>query len=268
MADKTELIRQRMALKREALRQKLDALEDRTLGIVKETTDAVVQVAETVEDTVQSAKKAVSKTVRKSAHMLDVSRQVDHHPWAMVGGAVAAGFFASWLVSRGTSRPGPTTEMTTGMSGSSREPPVYYSATEPYAADKPQYATPSEPATERGSQSNWLSGLMQTFAPTLDTLKHLAIGTGMAVARDMVLQAVPPQLSGQLNEVFKDLTQRLGGDELPEPDLETHSQAQSRQTDQPASETTQPRWEQDRAGEPRQGKKRPHGNGRQHELKR
>jgi len=43
MANKTELIRAKMERTRESLRQKLDALEDRTLGVVKQTGEAVAR---------------------------------------------------------------------------------------------------------------------------------------------------------------------------------------------------------------------------------
>lgn len=260
MADKTELIRQRMAFKREALSEKLDALEDRTLGVVKETTDAVVQVAETVEDTVQSAKKAVTKTVRKSVHMLDIPRQVDRHPWAMMGGAVATGFFASWLVSRGTR----SSESGAGR----RESNVYYSGAEPYAENRPQYATPSRPSQpaqpERPSQPGWLSGLWQTFAPSLDTLKQMAIGTTVAVARDLVLQNVPAVLKDQLNDAFNGLSERLVGEPLPEAKTQEPAQSETK----PTSEATTPRWDQERERERRHHKKKSHGNGHHREARR
>lgn len=256
MADKTELIRQRMAQKREGLRQKLDALEDRTLGVVKDTTDAVVHAVETVEDTVQSAQNAVKKTVKQSAKMLDITRQVDKHPWAVMGGAVAAGFVASWLVSRGTR---------SAQSDGGRDSNAYYTGAEPYASNREATAAPSTPAATRESKPNWLSGLMQTFAPSLETLKTLAIGTSVAVARDVVLQAVPAQFANQLNDVFRGLTERLGGDPLPEPDIATQPDEANESS---PGEATRPRWEQEAERETRPGKQKLPGNGRHKEARR
>jgi len=251
MANKTELIRQRMARTRESLGNKLDALEDRTLGVVKDTTDAVVNVAETVEQTVESATKAVQKTVKKSAKMLDIGRQVDKHPWPAMGAAVATGFFASWLVSR-------LTERGVRDSGSRHYEPVpagFQVKPEPSPAPQPE-------------QPSLLSGIAAMFAPSLDSLKDLAIGAAVGVLKDMAVQSVPREWSEQLDEVFNGLTEKLGGTPLPSAPVEPQRDVEPAQAMQAlaTSSEARPRWEE-RPPEtrPHSGKKKTHGNGRHSE---
>jgi ElaB/YqjD/DUF883 family membrane-anchored ribosome-binding protein len=267
MANKTELIRQNMARTRESLRNKLDTLEDRTLGVVRETTETVTHVAEQVTDTVESARKAVKKTVKKSVRALDLTRHVEEHPWAIMGGAVATGFLASWLVARATSsardRQGRFYDMFPGQEPYAGGP--YPAATYPAGIERTEQPAP-EPA-----RPNWLSSLAQTFAPQLDSLKQLAVGAAIATVRDMAMRSVPGPWTGELSKVFDGLAEKLGGTTLPEEQRPAASYS--------AGGDTRPRWEETRAGEPRgnqprgnephrAGKKRPHGNGRHSETAR
>jgi hypothetical protein len=171
MANKTELIRQRMAQTRESLRQRLDALEDRTLGVVKETTEAVQSVAETVEGTVESATKAVKKTVRKSVKMLDLGRHVEEHPWAAMSGAVASGFALSFLLSRSR-----------GGSDDSEWRRQQF-ATQGYQPPQPQQRPETPQPPSQTEPSSIFSGLTQMLGPSLDSLKQLAIARRLALSR-------------------------------------------------------------------------------------
>jgi len=247
MADKTELIRQRMARTRQSLGRKLDVLEDRTLGVVKETTDAVVNVAETVEQTVESATKVVQKTVKKSAKMLDLGRQVEKHPWPAVGAAVATGFVASWLFSRLTER------------GSREMGRPYF---EPVPAGL--QATPRPQPVAQPEQPSWLSGITEMFAPSLDSLKNLAIGASVGVLKDMALQSVPNEWTGQLEEVFDGLTEKLGGTPLPPAPVEQQSDEPfSKQPETASPSEVRPRWDEWASeSQPRAAKGRLPGNGR------
>jgi ElaB/YqjD/DUF883 family membrane-anchored ribosome-binding protein len=236
MADKIEVIRRRMARTRQSLQQKLDALEDRTLGAVQKTTDAVVDVAETVGETVESAKEAVAETVEKTERFFDLSRHAKKHPWAVMGGAVAAGFAASVLLSRATQgTPAP-----------------------PRRRDSDDHPR-TERTPERREQPSWLSNVVQMFTPQLEGLKDLAIGASVAVLRDMALQAVPKEWSHELGDVFNGLTERLGGKPLP-------VEQEDKPTEQaPAASETRPRWEERQSELPEPKKKKTHGNGRHSE---
>jgi ElaB/YqjD/DUF883 family membrane-anchored ribosome-binding protein len=258
MADKTELIRQQMARTRESLRQKLDALEDRTLGVVKETTEAVQSVAETVEGTVESATKAVKKTVKESARMLDLGRHVDRHPWAAMSGAVATGFALSMLLSRSRGRDDDARWQREEFASRGYQP-----GPQPMPAIQETVA-PQEEATS--SHPSLVSGLTEMLMPSIDSLKQLAIGAAVGVVKDMAMKSVPSDWSQELDKWFTNLTEQLGGSPV---DFSTLDDSQQQTQDQ-----QRPRWEQssmmpgdDRPPpEPQQkSKKKPHGNGRHSE---
>lgn len=258
MADKTELIRQQMARTRDSLRQKLDALEDRTLGVVKETTEAVQSVAETVEGTVENATRAVKKTVKKSARMLDIGRHVDRHPWAAMSGAVATGFALGMLLARSRGRDGDAHWQREEFAARGYQP-----GPQPMPATQERTA-PQEETTS--SQPGLLSGLTEMLAPSIDSLKHLAIGAAVGVVRDMATKSVPGDWSQELDKWFNNLTEQLGGSPV---DFSTTDDSQQQPHDQ-----QRPRWEQSsvmtdddrQTAEPQQkSKKKPHGNGRHSE---
>lgn len=237
MADKIELIRRRIARTRQALQQKLDVLEDRTLGAVEKTADAVVGVAETVGETVETAKEAVTDTMQKTERFFDLSRHVNRHPWAVMGGAVAAGFAASVLLSRAAPR---------------AEQPMRRHA--PTDGRRP-------PPEQRAAQPSWLSNMLQTFAPQLETLKDLAIGATIAVVRDFALQSAPKEWAHEVGDLFNGLTAKLGGTQLPQQEEEKRQAPESAATSE-----DRPRWEHDRSGPPPQAaKKKSYGNGRHSE---
>jgi len=195
MADKVDQIRQQMARTRDSLQHKLDVLEDRTLGAVQKTTDAVVDVAETVSETVTDAKEAVAETVKKTERFFDLGRQVNKHPWAVMGGAVAAGFAASVLLSR----TGRTIEEAVETSLPRREEESY----------------PLRQQTmEREEPPSWLGSLMQMFAPQLDELKNLAIAASVGVVRDMVTKSLPAPAQPQVKEMIDNVTTKLGGEPI------------------------------------------------------
>lgn len=266
MANKTELIRENMARTRESLRQKLDTLEDRTLGVVRDTTETVAQVAEQVTDTVESARRAVKKTVKKSVRALDLTRHVEEYPWAIMGGAVATGFLASWLVSRATQARDDRGRFYETHPG---QQPF---ATAPYpAATYPAGIKRTEERETEPSRPNWLTGLAQTFAPQLDSLKQLAIGAAIATVRDVAMRSVPGPWTGELSKVFDGVAEKLGGATLPEEPIAA--------TGYSTGAESRPRWENARTNEPgsnqpranephRSGKKRPQGNGRHSETAR
>src|SRR5262249_38838293 len=93
MDDSPEVIRQQMEETRAALSEKLETLEQQVVGTVKDARAAVT-------DTVETVKGAVHDTVETVKETFDVSRQVERHPWAMLGGSIALGFLGGRLYER------------------------------------------------------------------------------------------------------------------------------------------------------------------------
>jgi len=210
-----DVIRLQMEDTRTALTEKLETLEDKLMNTVQETKAAVdetvASVKETVVGTVQETRSAVKETVasvKDTMHesvegvkdMMDVSAHVDRHPWLSVGGAVLCGYLLGSLLpsnqeSRGERRlPSPEVPKTQFGNGDGR-----------HKYQKPQALA------EAPSTPNWLS----SFDPELQKLKGMAVGAALGMVRDMITEAVPPQMADQVRTLVDDVTRKVGGDPVP-----------------------------------------------------
>jgi len=224
MSDESEVIQQQMQETRTALTDKLETLEAQVVNTVSEANTAVVATVESVKDAVQETmnvvKGSVHETVDSVKHAMDLSRQVDRHPWLLMGGAAALGYLGGCLLRRAVTRP------------SRGESPVY-----PLAP--PIRIRPSEEKNGRGTHplqdnaeeaarpspvAGWLSKLEKELAPEIDKVKSLAIGVGLGLVRDLITESAPEQLQPRLTEVMDDITVKLGGETIRGPVLSTSSE--------------------------------------------
>jgi len=187
MENETELIRQQMLETRTALSEKLEALQEQVLSTVEGTTRTVTEtvhtVQEAVQDTVSTVSESVQDTVETVKDTFDVSRQVEKHPWLMVGGAIAVGYLGTRLLDsslRQTAQPG------TNGNG-------YVVA--------PGHV-PSQPA-----RPGWLDALT---GPLLKQAEDMAIGALVGVASDLLIQHAPENLREKLNEMTNNVATALG----------------------------------------------------------
>ena len=121
---KEDVIRDQMEDTRTSLSEKLETLEKQVTSTVQGTTSGVTETVQTVKDavvdTVQSVKDSVQDmvdTVKNPVQetisavkgsvedglaalqgAFDLPAQVNKHPWAMIGGAVVAGFLLERLI--------------------------------------------------------------------------------------------------------------------------------------------------------------------------
>jgi len=130
-----EVIHHEMEETRASLADKLDTLENEVLGTVHNATAAVAHTVEDVKSVVGTVTDSIQDTVESVKEAFNLSEQVRRHPWAMLGGAAAAGFLGGWLL--GPSRREPKTA---DINGSWRVP-----------APPPVAEKPPEPAPESGS---------------------------------------------------------------------------------------------------------------------
>ena len=93
-----EIIEEHMAETRHALTDKLDQLEQTVANTVSEAAETVEHVRDAVTGTVQSVTDSVRDTVESVSDALDVTKQVERHPWGMVAGATAVGFVGGCLL--------------------------------------------------------------------------------------------------------------------------------------------------------------------------
>jgi ElaB/YqjD/DUF883 family membrane-anchored ribosome-binding protein len=206
-----DVIRKQMENTRTSLTEKLETLETKVADTVEEATtavsDTVENIKESVEETVATVKDSVEGTVsavkdtvqdgvETVKHWCDVPAHVDAHPWLMMGGSVALGYFLEVMT-----RPRSPSRMVGSLKASHGAAPMLIAG-----------AGVQEPRpTERPAPSkSWLSA----FVPEINKLKQLALSALLSSVRDTVVRSVPPNVSEQLQGVFDSVTTKLGGEPL------------------------------------------------------
>jgi len=194
MDHEREIIERQMADTRHALTDKLDRLEQKVADTVSDATQTVEQVRSAVTGTVSSVTETVRETVESVTEALDMSKQVERHPWGMVAGATALGFVGGCLL---------------------------YSQDEARGSSKAR-----EPAIKPAKTGNGKQGLGQavarfaerspfggsdTWQPIVDQLRGLAVGTALGVVKDLVSKHVPKTLEREVTGVLDGITTALGG---------------------------------------------------------
>jgi ElaB/YqjD/DUF883 family membrane-anchored ribosome-binding protein len=209
-----EVIRQQMEQTRTALTEKLETLENQVVETVHEATSAVSEtvesVKEAVQETVSTVKESVTGTVETVKDTFDLSLQFERHPWVMFGGSVAVGYLAGTLLPS----MGPRRIDWNSMSQPPAEPQSFRAAEE---APRSYREEPPRPS----AGSSWLDTLTQTFGSEINTLKGLAIGTAMGLARDFLVQQVPEHLGDQVKDLVNNFTTKMGGQLIEGPILQS-----------------------------------------------
>ena len=200
MDDSPEVIRQQMEETRASLSEKLETLEQQVVGTVQDARAAVT-------DTVETVKEAVHETVESVKDTFDISRQMERHPWAMLGGSIALGYVGGLLFEQ-LEAPQPY-----ATNGHGVPAPVY---------DRPPNRTTNGATgeTNGGPDSDHGHSLLRQFEPEIARLKGLAVGAAMSVVRDMISGSIPDPLKPQVRDVMNSLTVKLGGEPIRAPLLE------------------------------------------------
>jgi ElaB/YqjD/DUF883 family membrane-anchored ribosome-binding protein len=171
-------IKQQMEDTRSSLADKLESLEQHVLGTVQETTSAVTGTVENVKETVENVTETVKETVQNVKETVketfDLRLQTERHPWAVLGGSVALGFAAGYLMPRLLERSG-----TSECNGYQAEPLRSMEAR-------------SEPVSERPSIfSQLLPMITNAIGPEVERLKSYAMEAFQGVVHDFVSRSVP-----------------------------------------------------------------------------
>jgi ElaB/YqjD/DUF883 family membrane-anchored ribosome-binding protein len=216
MPPETELIKQQMGQTRADLTAKLETLENQVLGTVRDTTSTVSQtvqqVSSTVRETVQDVRATVRETSSSVRDALDVSRQMQQHPWLMLGGSVALGYVGGCLLD----------SLEAGRSPLGGVMPAAPERLLP-ADSELRERMEARPAAGRTGFS-FLKALAETFAPELDRLKKFALGAAVGMVRDRLGEAVPPQFQHDFADLMDRVTTKLGGQPTPPGSLRGESE--------------------------------------------
>lgn len=239
MDRESKMIHREMEQTRSALAEKLETLERKVSSTVEGATDVVQDATAAVSDTVETVQDAVEETVATVKGTVqeavstvkdtfDIRRQVERHPWAMLGGAMVAGFLAErWLGGGGPKR---VAAGVTSMAVDSAEKSLGYGkarddhgngkhghrkhANGKQARSKVAVDTPAEAG--QGEE-----GLGQVLRAELGQLKKLAISATLGVVRDMVAESLAEEISKPFGQILDAITDKLGGAPLPRPGQET-----------------------------------------------
>jgi len=171
--DELDRLRADIAGTRCALSNKLESVEQELRDNVRRT------------GTIDEVRDRFTGTVNTIKSELDVRRHVQEHPWIMVTGSALAGFAAARLLPP------------------ARQATVQYSPREPRPAMSIREELPRGPGV--------LERLIQRFEPELRRVQGLAIGSAMDIVRSWVRESAPPNLAGELDEIVKSATEKLGG---------------------------------------------------------
>jgi len=197
-----DLILRQMQDTRSSLADKLENLEQQVVDTVHTATsavaDTVTSVKDAVHDTVATVKDSVQSTVTSVKDSFDIPAHVDRHPWATMAGSVALGYLGERFLSPSGSKP--ARERRPSISGPANGSGL--------AAEKPT----TRCATETG---RW-TGVAELLGPEIATLKGLAIGSVLGLVRDIVAKSAPPRLRDQLVDLINKVTEKLGGEIVPE----------------------------------------------------
>jgi len=196
-------LRQQIDATRDDLTTKVEALEQRVMDTVDEARTAVL-------DTVAAVKGTVRDTVDSFKQAIDLRHQVRNHPWAALGGAVAAGYVLARLLSqRAPERTLPGQRAPEYLPSQPRLQPL---ATHPLDNGAAPPAAPG--AKLKPHRPSLLRELAEKFAPEIEQLKAIAIGSLMAVARESINQSIAPPLGPELAKIVDSITPKLGGTPL------------------------------------------------------
>lgn len=249
MDRESKMIHNDMEQTRSNLAEKLETLERKVTGTVQDATevvqDATAAVSNTVEtvqgavqETVATVKETVQEAVGSVKDAFDISRQVDRHPWLMMGGAVAVGFLGERLLggAQGMIAKGPE-QLREGLASvvaasakSMLGNGVERKSDHANGKHKVPEETPAlADAEHAGKEADDFGGLLQA---ELGQLKKLAIGATLGLVRNLVAKSLTKEISEPFARIMDSVTGKLGGAPLPA-DQEEQTQAKSKkQVDQ------------------------------------
>jgi ElaB/YqjD/DUF883 family membrane-anchored ribosome-binding protein len=200
--EQPEVIERQMEQTRESLTEKVSLLEQKVVGQIQSATDAVQETVQCVKSAVQDTVQTVTGTVTHSVQsltdgvkeVLDVRKHTRENPWAMVGGAAAAGFVTGLLVFRRES------------SGAAL--PAYQPM--PFTSEPAGGGRPAAPAASH--RPAWLNDLFETAGQEIRKLAEQAMATATASLRQTVQTGIPKLIERAVPDVGACRADQASGD--------------------------------------------------------
>lgn len=151
---------------RTAISQKLEMLEHR----IQETVEGTKT---TVEELVDRVKDAADDFVDRTKQTFDPTHQIHQHPWAMVGGAIVAGYVLGLLEARVASEAGRRTMSSYDAPARAGETGMVMTAASPLA------------------QSNLWQDISREVSGEIEHAKHALLEVGRSFVHEFFQQAIP-----------------------------------------------------------------------------
>jgi ElaB/YqjD/DUF883 family membrane-anchored ribosome-binding protein len=200
-----QVILEQMHETRTALAEKLEALENQVVDTVQSAASAVAETVENVKDgvheTVATVTNSVQTTVAAVKESFDLRLQVERHPWAIMGGALALGYIAGRLLAGAGSKPtnGSAPWQSNATCGVRQQPDQTVESG----------SREEKRAEEAGSTNH---GLTELLEPELARAKGLVLGALLAPLRDTIVRSVPASIRAGVAEIADRVTEKLGGE--------------------------------------------------------
>ncbi len=214
MPPESEVIKQQMGQTRAALTEKLETLENQVVGTVRDTTSTVQNtvhdVGATVRDTMHDVRASVRETLDTVKDTFDIPRQVEQHPWLMLGSSIVAGYVGGSILE--------------SLERGGRLPPrgPVPAGPEELLTERVLTERETEPPTPSRGMPSFLRSLADTFAPELAKLKGVALGVTLGLVRDKISESIPSQMKGDVNDIIDRVTVKLGGEPTPPGSISLH----------------------------------------------
>ena len=177
MSDTAEMIREQMDETKSQLSDKLESLEHQVSETVQSTGTAVNATVEAVQETVETVTGAVQDAVQSVSNAFDFQRQIDRHPWLVLGGSVVLGYLAVEFLTRSAKKSGQSAETT----------PLPHPSADNAGHENGEPAVQSA-ATGAAIAAAYESGLKSS---SWHQLRSMAIGALIGIAQDVASRAVP-----------------------------------------------------------------------------
>jgi len=223
-----EVIRQRMEETRTALTEKVERLEGQLTGLVGVGTEAVTETIANVKDTVADVTEAVQEKVQSVKEMFDLRLHMERNPLLMLGGSVALGFLASRLL-----RSASSAASTAGHAVAA----VGHAAMAAAPAVSSMMSAPSPTPAKAESKPKGESFVGEA----LGQVRNLALGSVMAVIREMATAHLPNDFGKQVAETVDGLTHKLGVQPMASPiDLKADDKAEGNESQDDSAKAGKP----------------------------
>ncbi len=234
-----ETLKSQMAQTRSCLAEKLETLEHivvrsvghagaaveatiyKVLGMVDHCTtnvgDTIAKATTTVGGAIDSLKSHVESTedtlkssIQAVREHVNLTHMVGQHPWGMMGGAVAVGYWLGHVLDSSSS----THEHHESLFETRIDALPSRTDFSSQNAESQGDASPASPGSSSpasDSQPSTKARLSRVLAPHVTQLQGIAVGSIMSLVRDVLTKSLSPAWSGPVANAIDDLTRELGG---------------------------------------------------------